>query len=249
MPDSIAPASRLRVLLPEPGEFSLSEPDAPRRIDELYRVPARDWVRMNMLSTLNGRVTGPDKTSDSLSNRVDRTIMQRIRAMSDAVLVGARTVRQERHAAVDGAALVIVTLTGRLDGHRISEREAREHVHVLCPATARNAAARSMPGAQVHTAEPGADGSIPTTGMLDACRELGFRRIVAEGGRKLIGQLLDDDAIDEVCLTTAPRFGSPSADELPGSSLARHFERRLIAIDETGFLYARLQRPARAHDA
>lgn len=244
MPESIAPASQLRVLFPEPAELSLSEPDARSRIDKLYRAPARDWVRMNMLSTLNGRVTGADETSDSLSNRVDRTIMQRIRAISDAVLVGARTVRQERHAAVDGAALVIVTLTGELGGHRISEREAREHVHVLCPAAARDAAARSMPGAQLHAAEPGADGAIPTTGILRACRALGFRRIVAEGGRRLIGQLLDDDAIDEVCLTTAPRFGDPAADELPGSVLARRFERRLVAVDETGFLYARLQRPA-----
>ena len=243
MSGRIAPAQTLRVLLPEPSDrIALEEPDAAVRIDGLYRVGAADWLRMNMIGTLDGGVVGPDGTSDSISNRVDRTILERIRAMSDAVLVGARTLRQERHTVVEHAALVVVTLSGELSGHRIAEAEARGRVHVLCPPGAVAAVRHSLPGASVHEALPDRRGTISAATMLGICAELGFRRIVAEGGRGLIGRLLDDDAVDEVCLSAAPVFGDPDGPRLPGSRLGTRFERGMLAIDETGVLYSRLFR-------
>ncbi|MDO5051532.1 MAG: dihydrofolate reductase family protein [Pseudoclavibacter sp.] len=243
MSGRIAPAEVLRVLLPEPGQrIALADPDAAARIDGLYRAAAADWVRMNMIGTLDGGVVGSDGTSDSISNRVDRAILERIRAMSDAVLVGARTLRQERHTIVERADLVVVTLSGELAGHRIAEAEAHGRVHVLCPPEAVPAARRSLPGASVHEALPDRRGTIPAAEILGICAGLGLRRIVAEGGRGLVGRLLDDDAVDEICLSSAPVFGEPDGPRLPGSRLGRRFERAVLAVDETGVLYSRLFR-------
>lgn len=206
-------------------------------LDELYAIPRGPWVRMNMLGTLNARVTGPDGTSDSISNRADRAILKRIRAMSDAIIVGAHTVRQEPNMAVRSLPLIIVTASGRLDGHRIDPEEAARFVTVICPADAADEVARSMPGARMHH-PPGARVSV--SAILAWCASQSLDSVVVEGGAGLIGQFLDAEAIDEVCITQAPVFGRDDEPGLPGSRAERRFRRALIAADDLGFVYSRL---------
>lgn len=216
----------------------LAAPDAAATLDALYAVPDARWVRMNMLGTLNARVTGPDGTSDSISNRADRAILKRIRNMSDAIVVGARTVRQERHSATGDTRLVIVTTSGDLAGHRISADDASRSVSVLCPEAAAATVRETMPGAAVH--HPPNDGWVSVEAILDWCDGEGLRRLVVEGGASLIGQFLDASAIDEVCVTQAPVFGRSDAPGLPGSSAPRRFRRALVAADDLGYVYSRL---------
>ena len=222
-----------------PGEvLAMGTPASADAIDQLYATPDGPWVRMNMLGTLNARVIGPDGTSDSISNRADRAILKRIRAMSDAIVVGAQTVRQERHAATGTTRLVIVTGSGDLTGHRISPEDAAAGVTVLCPPAAAARVRETMPGAS--TAHPGDGDRVKVPAILDWCRSNGLERLVVEGGASLIGQFLDARAMDEVCLTQAPVFGPADAPALPGSTADRRFRRALLASDDHGFLYSRL---------
>lgn len=238
----------LRVLASRAGASSsalrtdtldLRDPSADARIHELYTPPRRDWVRMNMIGSLNGRVTGSDGTSDSLSNRADRRILSVIRTMSDAILVGAETVRNERHLATRPTWLCIVTGTGNLAGHRISPADAAASVLVCCPPDARAEVERTMPGAQIESLEA-PDGRVSLDGVLATLRERGLHRIVVEGGNRLISQCLDEGRLDEICLTQAPVFAPNQAVSLPGSAAGTRFERELLLEDAAGFLYQRL---------
>lgn len=208
---------------------------------EHYAPPRADWVRMNMLGSLNGRITGGDGTSDSLSNRADRRILRLIREMSDVVVVGANTVREERHTATRPTWLCIISESGNLTGHRISEADAAASVLVCGPTSARDRAAETMPGANFAEFDTSA-GRVPLAAVLAELRGRGLRQIVVEGGTTLIGQFLDGALLDEVCLTQAPVFGPDTSPALPSSSRNSAFQRVLLLEDEFGFLYQRLVR-------
>lgn len=209
------------------------------RIRELYTPPRRDWVRMNMIGSLNGRVTGPDGTSDTLSNRADRRILTVIRKMSDAIVVGAETVRNERHLSTRPTWLCVVTGSGNLAGHRISSQDAAASVLVCCPPEARAEVARTMPGAQIELLEA-TEGRVNLNEVLAALRDRGLNQIVVEGGNRLISQFLDEGRLDEICLTQAPVFAPNEATSLPGSVAGTRFERELLLEDSARFLYQRL---------
>lgn len=241
--------------MPDPAELRVLDApglDAPEALDlradvddrlrEHYRPPRRDWVRMNMIGSLNGRVTGPDGTSDTLSNRADRRLLKLIREQSDAIVVGAQTVRQERHTATAPTWLCIVTASGDLTGHRISEADARASVLVCCPADAVAEVERTMPGASIVALELDASGRIRLDEVLAELRGRGLEQLVVEGGNRLIGQFLDEGRLDEVCLTQAPVFAPDDAPSLPGSGTGTEFERALLAVDSAGFVYQRLLR-------
>ncbi|GGA57722.1 pyrimidine reductase [Pseudoclavibacter endophyticus] len=211
--------------------------EALAELDRLYAPPPGPWVRMNMLGTLNARAAGPDGTSDSISNRADRAILRRIRLASDAIIVGAETVRQEVHMATGPRRLVVVTNSGDLTGHHISPAIAEQRVTVVCPRSAAPTVARTMPGASMH--HPTGE-RFGVDAVVEWCRSHGLDRLVVEGGSGLIAQFLDAEAIDEVCLTQAPVFGDPDSPGLPGSTAPRRYRRALLAADDLGFVYSRL---------
>ncbi len=82
---------------------------APRTLDEsdlveLYRYPApegRGWVRSNFVMSLDGSVQGPDGRSGTINTESDHHVFALQRALADAILVGANTVRFEGYRAVD----------------------------------------------------------------------------------------------------------------------------------------------------
>ena len=223
------------------SEFTiyLRASDTNTRLEAIYRPPHPNWMRMNMIGSLNGRVTGSDGTSDTLSNRADRRILKLIRQMSDAVIVGAQTVRQERHTSTAPTKLCIVTASGNLDGHRITPDEAASSVLVCCPAEVRSRVLGSMPGATVIPLTA-PEGRIQLADVLHELHERGLHQLVVEGGNQLISQFLDAGLLDEVCLTQAPVFAPDSAPSLPGSGRGTEFRRELLAVDSVGYVYQRL---------
>lgn len=239
--ESMPDPDSLRIVPGGAGEFTidLKASDTDARLEELYRPPQPNWMRMNMIGSLNGRVTGSDGTSDTLSNRADRRILKLIRRMSDAVIVGAQTVRQERHTSTAPTKLCIVTASGNLDGHRITPAEAAASVLVCCPAEASRRVQGSMPGATIIPLTA-PEQRIQLADVLHELRERGLHQLVVEGGNRLINQFLDAGLLDEVCLTQAPVFAPDSAPSLPGSGRGTEFRRELLAVDSVGYVYQRL---------
>ncbi len=74
--------------------------EAARVADQLapylkHRTTGRPWVVLKMAATLDGRTAAPDGTSRWITGEASRRDVHRLRAQSDAVLVGAGTVRAD----------------------------------------------------------------------------------------------------------------------------------------------------------
>jgi len=59
------------------------------------RTTGRPWVLLKLAATLDGRIAAPDGDSSWITGAEARADVHRLRAMSDAVLVGAGTVRSD----------------------------------------------------------------------------------------------------------------------------------------------------------
>ena len=88
----------------------------------LYAAPSTPWLRVNMVSTLDGAVTGESGRSGAISNDVDRRVFELLRELADVVLVGAGTARIEGYRPADRP-IVVVSRSGRVP-EKLRERGA-----------------------------------------------------------------------------------------------------------------------------
>lgn len=77
-----------------------------------YAAPQADWIRVNLVVSLDGSAVGPDGTTRSLTTGADRRVLGAIRAESDLVLVGAATLRAEPELVPRTTALAVLSRSG-----------------------------------------------------------------------------------------------------------------------------------------
>jgi len=221
--------------------ISVEMADAADRLGELYRPPAPDWVRLNLITSVSGSAAGSDGTSETLTNPVDRLLLRVIRDLADVVLVGAASVRAEGYFVPRHSALAVVTGSGDFSGHRITSTGTRGELIILCPDSAQQRVRETL-GDTAATIIPVADvdGRLDSAAIIAALHSQGYRSIVCEGGPSLAAQMLNDGRIDEICLTTTPLVNGTS---LPLFGAAAITERRLtlnsLMTDDAGCIYAR----------
>ena len=234
---------KLSLIQPLPAVLlDLDEPNDVVSLTALYRPTRPDWLRINLIQSLNGAIVGVDGTSNSLSNRIDRKILGIIRSHADVILVGAETVRAEGHVLPLGRDLAVLTNSGDLTGHNLTPEAGRGRLLVLHPAenseqvvtnlSGLDAILVPLPTAPGHRAKPDV--------ILNALRGLGYRSILCEGGRSLASQLVTSGQVDELCLTVAPVLAGAEALGLysgvtGGSGVALGH----LLADSAGVLYSR----------
>jgi diaminohydroxyphosphoribosylaminopyrimidine deaminase/5-amino-6-(5-phosphoribosylamino)uracil reductase len=106
-------------------EVGEGKEDAAAQLDPYlkHRVTGRPYVILKLAATLDGRTAAPDGTSQWITGETARTDAHRLRAESDAVVVGAGTVRADdpsltvRH--VDGADPLRVVLGAAPEGAKV----------------------------------------------------------------------------------------------------------------------------------
>jgi len=232
----------LRRVAPEADVIvDMDASDAREVIAELYRPPSTDWVRINLVGTVSGGAVGSDGTSESITNPVDRVILNVIRSLADVVLVGAASVRKEGYFVPKRAALAVVTRSGDLGGHRITSSGDRGPLIVLCPAVSMSRARETLGDARA-TIIPVADkgGILSPEAIVGTLREAGYTSMVAEGGPHLASRLVVGGVVDELCLTTSPLLNNSRVslfdDFGPGQfPLSLH----QLLVDDAGAVYAR----------
>lgn len=190
---------------------------------DLYRYPApegRGWVRSNFVMSLDGSVQGPDGRSGSINTESDHHIFALQRALTDAVLVGANTVRFEGYRSVDlepwqlqvreqeGLApypmLVIISASADLDpAIAVPAEGAGGAVMIITTAgkPAEDLEPLQAAGITVREAE---GTTLDLAQIVDQLAGTGFQRLLCEGGPRLHNDLLAAGAVDELCLTIAP---------------------------------------------
>ncbi len=188
----------------------------------LYRWPAgsrTSSVRSNFVATLDGSVQGLDGRSGSINTESDHEVFALHRALSDVVLVGAGTVRDEGYGAVDlepwqrslrsaeGLAdfptLVVITGSLRLDPGFAAPDVEHGPVIVVTSAQHDDEALRPFRDHGVEVLRsPGLE--IGLDWMLGELAARGLTRVLCEGGPSLHRDLIAHGLLDELSLTLAP---------------------------------------------
>jgi riboflavin biosynthesis pyrimidine reductase len=235
----------------------------PLELADAYAYPAGPpggaWLRANMVTSLDGAAHHGGR-SEALSGPADKRVFGVLRALADVVVVGAETVRQEgyrparrreefaarRAGAGQAPAPAIAVVSARLDldfGLPLFTQAAVPTIVI----TGEGAPPGRVAAARAAGAEVVAAGDGPAVDPRRVKPELaarGHTRLLCEGGPRLLGQLAAAGALDELCLTTAPRLAlGAAARVLTGPELAAPRELLLTdLLEESGFLFARYRR-------
>ncbi|MFE9622341.1 pyrimidine reductase family protein [Streptomyces sp. NPDC006527] len=244
---------------PEAREWSLDE------IAEAYAYPdtgpgePTPWLRANMVTTLDGAAQHEGR-SQPISNATDMRIFGTLRGLADVVLVGAETVRQEgyrpararaefaarREAAGQGPAPAIAIVSASLDLDFSLPLFTSPLVPTLiltgAAAAPDRVATAEKAGARVLIAGDGT--GVDPARAVRALADLGHTRLLTEGGPRLLGQLVADEVLDELCLTVSPLLTAGDAQRIAGGPVVAvpHRFALVSLLEEDGFLYGRYSR-------
>jgi len=221
---------------------------SPARIDQLWPDPMDDlgddellaglarpvgpWLRVNFVSSVDGAATTAG-VSGGLGDASDKRLFELLRRVSDAVVVGAGTVRAEGYVGLrvsDESARwrekrglpahpVFVIVSGSLDLDPHSKIFTDAPVRPVVIVTARaDAERRARFDGLADIVEAGAD-TLDVPLALAALRERGLANLLNEGGPSLFGALIAADAVDELCLTLSARFEAGDAPRIAHGEL------------------------------
>lgn len=220
----------MRILIDEAGTTGEADDLA-----ALYRPPSLPWLRVNMVSTLDGAANGDSGKSGSINNEADKRVFHALRDQADAIVVGAGTARTERYR-VAAVPIVVVSHRG-LVPEQLQDAPAGKVVLVTCADSLGLDGARKTLGDE-HVIVVG-EGQVDLTAMRSALVARGFRNLLGEGGPHLLRDLLDADAVDELCLTWVPRtIGGVHPRILEGAPLDVPMRLALL-LEEEGTLIGR----------
>lgn len=191
-------------------------------------VDPRPYTILSCGMSLDGFLDGGTGSRLVLSNDQDLDRVDALRAASDAVMVGASTVRHDnprlvvrdvsrRHGRAarglpPSPAKVTVTAGGELDPSGLFFTTGEGERLVYCPAAVAPALRGSL-GTLAHVVGlPGAHDRVDLATVSADLYRRGVRQLMVEGGRRILTQLLLADLVDEIQMTIAPFFvGNPAA--------------------------------------
>jgi riboflavin biosynthesis pyrimidine reductase len=231
-------------------------------LPRLYAYPDEDktWVRANFITSIDGGATAEGKTGP-MAGPGDRLIFFLLRELADVIVVGAGTVRVEcysgAHAGIaerqrrqargqsEVPQLAIVTASGHLERDLgVFTRTEVPPLVLTCTAAADETRRRLGDLAEVVDCSGGDPGKVDEGALLAILRARGMRRVLTEGGPMLLGSFMQQDMLDELCLTIAPYVVGGLARRIatgPGQALTRMGCAHVLT-DDAGYLYTRYVR-------
>ncbi len=231
----------MRRLLPEPAAGA--DPFA----DPYDAYGDQPGLRLGMVMSVDGSVTDAEGWTDRLGGEADFRVFRTLRALTDAILVGAGTVRTGRlgPARLRGdlrarrgrppAPTVVVSRSLDLDWTLPLFTEAETPTIVV---TSRSGRRRAPAHVQV-VAEGGDDVDLPAA-VRALHDDLGYEHLLCEGGPALATALIRASLVDELCLSIAPTLlGGPRHTRLLGALDAEVPLRPTALYLDEGVLFAR----------
>jgi riboflavin biosynthesis pyrimidine reductase len=249
----------------------LPHPDDAVDVVAAYAAPrpapaGRPWVVALMVSTADG-AAAVEGRSGGIGGPGDREVFRAVRAVADAVVVGAGTAVAERYGPVRTPADLVVprrergqdahplavVVSGRLSldpGERLfAEADGTTpRPLVVHPPTApaeRRAALADV--AELVEVPEGPGGGADPGALLAALHRRGHGVVVLEGGPRLNGVFVGADLVDELCLTLDPMVVGGTAPRIvagDGPPTARGW-RPAHLLEHDGALFWRLVRDRR----
>ena len=160
--------------------------------------------------SLDGRIATESGHSHYITGPADIVRLHRLRALVDAVVVGAGTIASDdprltvREVEGDNPVRVVLDPDGRLDPTRrvFADRSART-VHVRREMPGRDREARES-DASVLVLPVDAQGLFEPTVVVSALHDLGLMHVLIEGGGVTVSRFLQARAVDRLHVTVAP---------------------------------------------
>jgi len=250
----------MRQLLPDPAD----EVDVARRYGAARPVlDGRPWVVGLMAATADGAAAVEDR-SGAIGGAGDPEVFRAVRAVADAVVVGAGTATAEGYGPVRTPPELVparvardqaphpqaVLVSGRLslgpDLRLLTEADATTPRPLVAHAPgAPAAAARALaPVADLLPVAGGPDAGIDPQALLAELAGRGHRIVVLEGGPTLNGAFVAADLLDELCLTLDPMVAGGRAPRIVAGSGRGHVRawRPAHLLEHEGVLFWRLLR-------
>jgi 5-amino-6-(5-phosphoribosylamino)uracil reductase len=196
-------------------------------------VAERPYVLLSVAMSVDGCIDDASDTRLILSNDADLDRVDEVRAGSDAILVGAGTIRRDNPALLvrsqarrsrraarglpESPARVTLTGRGALDpaARFFTAGEGARLIYVPAAAgPAIRGRLGGLPGVEVI----GAGDPLSLDAVLADLAGRGVRRLMVEGGGSVLAQFLAQGLADELDLVIAPVFvGDPEAPRIGGS--------------------------------
>ena len=224
----------------------------------LYAYPDGPWLRANMVASADGAAMLEGLTS-GLSSRADRRLFALLRTLADVIVVGAATVRAEKYKPVRQHELWPDLRPGRTPTPPIAVVTTRLNLEPSSPVI--DMAPPSARTIVITTAQAPADRraalqeradiivagqeTVDLKAAVAALAERGHRRMLTEGGPRLLAQIATAGLLDELCLTIGPLLAGPGADRiLAGQQPAASTQPLTLAhvLEDNGFLFCRYTR-------
>lgn len=191
------------------GAAGLSGPAAALYGPLLDGAAAGPYLVAHLGQSLDGRIAMPDGDSVYVTGQDDAIHNHRLRALCDAVIVGAHTVARDDPRLtvrlVDGnnPVRVVIDPSRRLDpGLRVFADGAAQTL-LVCDDTAANAATRHGQAEMVPVARL-PDGSLSPRAIVDALAARGLTALFVEGGGATVSRFLEAGLVDRLQITVAP---------------------------------------------
>jgi riboflavin biosynthesis pyrimidine reductase len=222
-----------------------------------YAFPDDVVLRVNMIMTADGLAVAPDGLSKGLSGPEDSRLLGILRAVSDAVVVGAGTLRTEHYHAIrtrpslrdyrreaglaEHPVTVMVTRRPAVDGSYRCLAEAPVRPIVVCAEDS---------GALADVADviecPDSVGGVDLMRAVAALARRGLTRLHSEGGPQLLARFLGAGVLDEYCLTISPRIlgGTIGIRPVMGPTVPTGFTLQHMAVGDD-FLFLRYRKSPR----
>lgn len=222
---------------------------------EAYRPhdPHAPFLRVNMVTSVDGAATDEHGRTGALGGETDTEIFRALRALADAILVGAGTVRAEGYGPhrlradlrerrqADGrdspAPIVVVSRSLELDyaGPLFTEADVPTVV-LTCEAAPTDRRRQAERAGRVLVS--GGEEVDLAAGLERLRTDEGLAHVVCEGGPCLNVPLFAASLVDELCITFAPRLIGEGPRIL--RELGRPRDLDLVSLcEQDGELYAR----------
>jgi riboflavin biosynthesis pyrimidine reductase len=219
--------------------------------------PQSCWVRGNMIASLDGGATA-DGTSGGLGGPGDRAVFALMRQLADVILVGPGTVRAENYSGAQfspaqrqarrhrGQAevppIAVLTNSAMLDHDaKLFTRTEVPPLILTCADAVADATGRLGSVAEVIDASGPRSDRVELAEALKALADRGLLRVLVEGGPAILGLLIEQDLLDELCVTIAPILVGGNARRIATGSGEAHtrMRRSHLLTDAEGYLYSR----------
>jgi riboflavin biosynthesis pyrimidine reductase len=233
------------------------------RLVDLYAYPdglQSCWVRGNMIASLDGGATDEGKAG-GLAGAGDRAVFSLMRHAADVILVGATTVRienysgaqlpvaarqeRQRRGQAEVPPIAVVTRSANLDpSARLFTRTEAPPLILTTSRFSDDARRRLGSVAEVIDASGPEPDSVDGATVLKILADRGLYRVLTEGGPFFLGTLIENDLLDELCLTIAPILvgGGPKRIATGLGNVHTKMRRTHLLSDEDGYLYSRYVR-------